>query len=253
MTEIIRTLIVDDEPLARQALQVLLAGESDISIVRECANGDEAVAALGEEEIDLVFLDVQMPGRGGFDVVDAVGETNMPLTVFVTAYDEYALKAFEARALDYLLKPIEDERFATALARARQFLHLARAAETLLHLEDDASPSGTGGWLTFKAYGRLVRLKADDIDWIEAANYCALLHAGAKSYLVRQSLATLQGALDPNRFVRIHRSAIVNVDRIREVQPLQHGDHVVILLDDSRHRLARTRRAALETALGTSI
>lgn len=242
-------LIVDDEPLARQALALMLEPATDIEVIGQCVNGDEAVQRLRGGGVDLVFLDVQMPGLSGFDVVQAIGEAAMPLTIFVTAHDEHALRAFEASALDYLLKPVEDERFATALNRVRRLLVQTRAAA---QVEREPDESGDG-WLTFKAYGRLIRLEPHEIEWIEAANYCSLIHVADRTYLLRESMSSLDALLSDRRFVRIHRSCIVNVDRIREVQPLQYGDHVVILRDGSQHRLARTRRRDLEAALGTSI
>ncbi len=250
----LRVLIVDDEPLARDVLRLLLRAENNIEIVGECVNGIEAVASLKHGGIDVVFLDIQMPGPNGFDVIRAVGVDRMPATIFVTAYDEHAVAAFEVGASDYLLKPVTDERFATALARARRRVAewdpddaARRLAELLQRAESEES------WLSVRTPGRLMRLRLSEIVWIEAADYYVRIHVPGRSLLVRDSLAAMQERLDPRKFVRIHRSAIVNVDRIREVQPLEHRDHIVILEGGERLRVSRTRRRALEAALGESI
>ena len=250
----LRVLIVDDEPLARDVLRLLLRAENDVEIVGECVNGTEAVASLNKGGIDVVFLDIQMPGSSGFEVVRAVGVERMPTTIFVTAFDKHAVEAFEVGASDYLLKPVNDERFATALARARRRVAswdpgdaARRLAELLQRVEPEES------WLSVRTPGRLVRLRPSEIAWIEAADYYIRIHVSQRSLLVRDSMAAMQQRLDPRKFVRIHRSAIVNVDRIREVQPLEHSDYVVILEGGERLRVSRTRRRALEEILGQSI
>ncbi len=250
----LRVLIVDDEPLARDVLRLLLRAENDIEIVGECVNGTEAVASLKRGGIDVVFLDIQMPGADGFDVIRAVGVERMPTTIFVTAYDKHAVEAFEVGASDYLLKPVSDERFATALARARRRVaewdpdDAARRLAELLRRAESAE-----SWLSVRTPGRLVRLRPSEIGWIEAADYYIRIHVPGRSLLVRDSMEAMQKRLDPRKFVRIHRSAIVNVDRIREVQPLEHRDYIVILEGGERLRVSRTRRRALEAVLGESI
>ncbi len=250
----LRVLIVDDEPLAREVLRLLLRAEDDVKIVGECVNGTEAVASLNRGGIDVVFLDIQMPGANGFEVIRAVGVEKMPATIFVTAFDKHAVEAFEVGASDYLLKPVSDERFSTALVRARH--RVAEwdpddAARRLVELLQRAESEDS--WLSVRTPGRLVRLRPSEIAWIEAADYYIRIHVPGRSLLVRDSMAAMQGRLDPRKFVRIHRSAIVNVDRIREIQPLEHRDYIVILAGGERLRVSRTRRRALEAILGQSI
>src|SRR5262245_43357892 len=195
----IRALVVDDEPLARRNVTVLLRDDPDIASIEECASGVEAIEVIRKSKPDLVFLDVQMPECGGFDVLEMLG-SELPAVIFVTAYDEYALRAFEAGALDYLLKPFDDARFRRALARAKE--RLANRAPR------DASPR-----LAVKSRGQTVFLKGEDIDWIEAAGYYACVHVGAATHIVRRALADLERDLGEHRFIRIHRSTIVNLSR----------------------------------------
>lgn len=255
----IRTLIVDDEPLARDAIRLLLRNDPDIQVTGECRDGHSAVDALRAGNIDLIFLDVQMPGMTGFDVVRAIGPEKMPVIIFVTAFDNYAVAAFEAEALDYLLKPIDDVRFERSLNRAKRLLsqstevklvqRLSRALE-VLETNAAATRPGLRTKLALKTSTRVVLVDPSEIDWIEAADYCLRVHVGTTAHLLRESMQTMQQRLDGTMFVRIHRSSIVNVDRIREIQPLFHGDYVVILIDGTKLRVSRSRRHALEARIG---
>ena len=259
MTAKIRTLIVDDEPLARRNLRVLLEQDSQIEILDECGNGREAVKAIKELSPDLVFLDIQMPELDGFDVLERAGTGNIQAIIFVTAFDQYALKAFDVHALDYLLKPFDDERFANALKRAKAQIEargIDNVSKRLLALleerESERRQSKKQEYLTrlmIKVGNRVVLLKVDDIDFIEADGNYAKLHIGRKSHLLREKMNDLEGQLDPDRFVRIHRSTIVNLDRIREMHPHFNGDYIVVLEDGRQLRLSRTRREHLEAKL----
>ena len=260
MPEKIRTLIVDDEPLARRNLRVLLEKDSQIEILEECRNGREAVRAINALSPDLIFLDIQMPELNGFDVLARVGPEQIQAIIFVTAFDKYALKAFEVHALDYLLKPFDDERFNFALRRAKSQIEareINRVSKRLLALlEERESLAGDNsiekGYLTrlmIKASGRVVLLKVGEIDFIEADGNYAKLHVGRKAHLLREKMHDLEGRLDPAKFVRIHRSIIVNLDRIKELHPHFNGDYIVVLEDGRQLRLSRTRRENLEARL----
>ncbi len=225
----IRALIVDDEALARERVRTLLATAPGISLLAECTGGREAVEAIVEHQPDLVFLDVQMPDLDGFQVLEAVGDDHLPAIVFVTAYDEYALRAFDVHAVDYLLKPIEPERFARTLARVRETLgdkSDQRIAALLNTLPLDR--------LVIRTRGKVSFLKPSEIDWVEADGKHVKLHVGRESHVVRQQLKRLEPRLAPHGFVRVHRSAIVNVDRIKELEPWFHGEYVVILKDGTK-------------------
>jgi two-component system, LytTR family, response regulator len=249
----IRALIVDDEPIARRRIRRLLGGEPDVTIVGECGDGRAAIDAIRAERPDLVFLDVQMPEGDGFSVISAVGEA-MPAVVFVTAYDQYALGAFEVHALDYLLKPFNRKRFAQTLARARE--HLSRIAERraddrlLGLLRDLRAPKRYLARFVARTEGRVRLVDADRVDWIEAADNYVVLHVGAASYAVRDTMNRLAEELDPGKFVRIHRSSIVRIDRVSELQPAFHGDFVVVLHDGTRLSLSRAYRSGVEAVLG---
>jgi two-component system, LytTR family, response regulator len=251
----IRVLIVDDEPPARERIRGLLAEEKDITILKECDSGLEAVSAIRELSPDLVFLDVQMPGLDGFGVIDALQGGRLPVIVFVTAYDAYAVRAFEVHALDYLLKPFDRERFEATLERARLTLGEDAGAEeeaVAVPLSDTADRPPLKRLLG-RRDGRLIVLKATEIDWIEsAANYVSL-HVGKESYLVRETLQSLEGRLDPDQFIRIHRSTIVNLDRVQEIEPYFHGDYIVRLRDGHRLTLSRTYRERVQRHLGKGI
>lgn len=241
----IRTLIVDDEPLARDRLRQLLRDEPDIEIVGECADGSEVVAAIRKAPPDLVFLDVQMPELDGFGVIDAIGDGPMPVIVFVTAHDRFALRAFEVHAVDYLLKPFDRERFQKALrcaveqVRNRDQGAIRRRQAALL---GDWSPAQ----LAVKSGGHVVWVKLDDIDWIGSADNYAELHVGAKSHLLRETLGTLEARLAPEKFVRISRSAIVNAQRIKELHRLFYGGYELLLQGGTRLTLSRRYRDKLK-------
>ena len=254
----IRALIVDDEPLARERLRGLLETEPDVTVVGECSDGEAAVEVIRAEPPDLVFLDVQMPNLDGFGVVAAVGPENMPVTVFVTAYDRYALQAFEVHALDYLLKPFDRARFAVALARVRAQLEQDRAAgaaDRLLALLDETKtpPRKGAERIAVKTSGGVSFVRAEEIDWVEAAGNYAKLHAGGDVHLLRETLNALEARLDPEQFVRIHRSTIVNLDAIKELQPLFHGDYAVILRDGTELVLSRSYRQKLKGLFGNAL
>jgi two-component system LytT family response regulator len=255
--EKIKTIVVDDEPLARRNLRVLLEKDPQIEIVDECRNGREAVKAINALSPDLIFLDIQMPELDGFDVLARVDPEKIQAIIFVTAFDQYALKAFEVHALDYLLKPFDDERFAFALRRAKSQIEareINRVSKRLLALleERESQREISTGYLTrlmIKASGRVVLLKVGEIDFIEADGNYAKLHVGRKAHLLREKMHDLEGRLDPAKFVRIHRSVIVNLDRIKELHPHFNGDYIVVLEDGRQLRLSRTRRENLEARL----
>jgi two-component system LytT family response regulator len=247
----IRALIVDDERMARKRIRTLLARDEDVEVVRECADGASAVAAIEELRPDLVFLDVQMPEVDGFGVVRALDVEPMPLIVFVTAFDKYAIAAFEVNALDYLPKPFDRERFAQTMARVRRQLATSAGADGLRKrlaalLERLDQPSGYATRLLIKSGGRITFLRCDEIDWIEAAGNYVKVHAGRDVHMLHEPLTSLAKRLDPARFARIHRSTVVNIDRIRELQPWFHGDAIALLRDGTKLNVSRTYRAALE-------
>jgi two-component system LytT family response regulator len=253
----IRTLIVDDEPLARQRLRTLLDAEADIELVGECADGPQAVAALEEQRPDLLFLDVQMPGLDGFGVLEAVGGKPLPAIIFVTAYDRYALRAFEVHALDYLLKPFDRERFRKALDRARAQLHKDQGADAsqklLALLEGVKETRKPVERLVVKSGSRVSFVRVEEIDWIEAAGNYVRLHVGGDIHLLRETMNRLEGRLDAGQFKRIHRSTIVNVERIQELHPSFHGDYIVRLRGGHELTLSRGYRDRLQELLGDSI
>ena len=249
----IRVAIVDDEPLARQALRMVLETDPEVCVVGDCI-GVDAPALIEREGVELVFLDVQMPEVDGFEVLAALRPGALPLTVFVTAHDEYAVRAFEVHAIDYLLKPFDDARLMTALARAKQRLARHGAApgqEILALLDERAQRKSSVERFLVRARGKVVVVRAEDIDWIEAADYYATLHVGGESHLIRETMTDLEGSLDARRFVRVHRGAIVNIDRVREVHPQFRGDCTLVLADGTQVRLSRTRRAEFERMFGT--
>lgn len=252
----IRALIVDDEPLARARLRTLLSEEADVEVVGECGDGLEAVAAVQDLTPELVFLDVQMPTLDGFGVVEALDPGALPVIVFVTAYDRYALQAFEVHALDYLLKPFDRDRFQKALERARAELQRSGSAETsqkLLAMLEDKAVRKPLERLIIKSAGRVFFLRTEEIDWIEAAGNYVRLHVGAEAHLLRETMNGLEGRLDPGHFLRIHRSTIVNVDRIQELQAWFHGDYLVILRDGTQLTLSRGYRQKVQERFGTPL
>src|ERR1700721_1018440 len=254
--EPIHVLVADDETPARQRLIDLLAKDAQVEAIAEAADGEAAVEAIEKKRPDLVFLDVQMPELDGLGVIDAIGAAEMPLTVFVTAYDQHAIKAFEANALDYLLKPFSDERLETALSRAKA-RHDERSmrefGRNVLRMMSRGPASGRSlDRLVVKSGGTTRFLRVADIDWIEGAGVYVNLHVGGKELLHRAALNELAGCLDPVRFVRVHRSAIVNIDSIVELQPISHGEFEIVLKDGHRSRVSRTYRIQLEKRLGQS-
>jgi len=234
----IRALVVDDEPLARSNLTVLLRLDPEIEMVSECGSGREALAEIRNSKPDLVFLDVQMPECDGFDVLEMLGRDLPPAIVFVTAYDQYALRAFESGALDYLLKPFDNARFERALGRAKERIAHGR------------NPLQTIGRLSVKSAGQVSFLKISEIDWIEAADYYSCLHMGGKTHLLRRSLSQLDQELDQGVFCRIHRSTIVRLDRVRGLKLNKNGEFDVLLDNGTRLRLSRRYRKQLQSRLG---
>lgn len=253
MPETVRAAVVDDEPPARLGLRTLLSREPAIRLVHECADLPHALRALRREPVDLLFLDVQLAERSGFDLLAALGPVRPPAVVFVTAYDQHAVRAFEVEAVDYLLKPFDDQRFAQALTRALDRVRLHKAGKLARQLADSLSPGSPpprdAHALAVRDGARTIFLREDEIDWIEAQDYYVEIHAGGAAHLHRESLRELEGRLDPKRFVRIHRSAIVQVDRIRRLHSLPSGDATVLLRDGTELRVARSRREAIRALL----
>jgi two-component system LytT family response regulator len=243
----IRAVIVDDEPLGRTVVREMLRGEAEIEIVGEAANGHEALELLSQTRPDLLFLDVQMPEVDGFDVLGALD--TLPLVIFVTAYDQYAVRAFEVHALDYVLKPFDRERFGQAVQRAKEQLKLAQHhainERILALLEAQKSQTPYLERLVIKDQGRVFFLKTAELDWVEAEGNYVKLHARQTVYWLRETLSNLEAQLDPQRFARIHRSHLVNLDRIRELQPWSHGEYHVLLHDGTQLTLSRNYRERL--------
>jgi two-component system LytT family response regulator len=252
----IRVLVVDDEPLARERVRKLLANEPEVECVGECADGTSAVEAIREQSPDLVFLDVQMPELDGFGVLAQVSGETMPAVVFTTAHDRFALKAFEVHAVDYLLKPFDKARFTTALQRAVDQIRRRQTgdlSQRLTALLADVRPEPKSKYLpriAVKSSGRVVFVKVDDIDWIEAADNYVSLHVGAEQHLHRETMSALEGQLAPDKFMRISRSTIVNMDRIKELQPLFHGEYAVVLRSGAKLTLSRSYRDKLDQLMG---
>ncbi|MGQ0646997.1 MAG: LytR/AlgR family response regulator transcription factor [Gemmatimonadaceae bacterium] len=273
----IRVLIVDDEPIARRRMRRLLRLEDDVDVVGEVGSGREAIEVIGREHPDLVLLDVQMPDVDGFGVVEALGIDQMPPTIFVTAYNEYAVRAFDVHAIDYLLKPFDTERFRAAFQRARTHLEQVSSAEQgrrIKALLEQVLGEGTTAEamsrpmngshtpsaappprhrfvdrLMVKHDGRVFFVKVTDVDWFEASGNYVRIHTGKVSHLIRETMQRVESQLDPSMFVRIHRAVIVNLDRIRELQPWFAGDYVVILRDGRQLKLSRTYREHLHTRM----
>jgi len=248
-----RVVIVDDEPLARERLRTLLADEPGMEIVGEANDGRSAVEAIASLSPDLAFLDVQLPGSTGFEIIEQVGASRMPFVIFVTAYDRYALRAFDVHALDYLLKPFDRERFRQAIARVRQQLDRRSNGDLekrLLALVQDLKPAQPRvDRFVVKSGGRVFFVRNDEIDWIEAAGNYVKLHVGSDSHLFRETMNAVEARLDPDVFFRIHRSHIVNIERIRELQPWFNGEYVVFLKNGTRLTLSRGYREKLQEQL----
>ena len=245
----IKTLIVDDEPLARERIRRMLQDEKDITIVGECVGGLEAVETIEKISPELVFLDIQMPQMNGFEVLQSIELPNMPVIIFVTAFDQYALKAFEFHALDYLLKPFSKDRLRSALNRAREQIEMTQpntVDERITALLNDFK--GENKYLErllLKSSGRIYFVKTDEVDWIESAGNYAKLHVGQQTHLLRETMSGLEESLNPENFLRIHRSCIVNIDRVKELHPLFSGDYVVIMQDKRELTLSRNYRDRL--------
>ncbi len=259
-TKKIKTLIVDDEPLARRTIRDLLATDPEIEIIGECGNGLETVRFIRRQLPDLLFLDIQMPGMNGFEALSKIEHERIPAIVFVTAFDNYALKAFELHALDYLLKPFTDKRFEEALRQAKTQVELReinRLSQSLLALlceqaGREIAPLKRKSFLTrfmIRSGGRVSFIKAADVDWISADDYYIKLHVAGKSHLLRISMNELEEKLDPQRFLRIHRSTIINFDRVKELHQHPNGEYVVVLKDGTELKLSRSRRERLEELL----
>jgi two-component system LytT family response regulator len=248
----VRTLLVDDEPLARRRLRALLAGEPEIEIVGEAANGTSAVKAIASEKPDLVFLDVQMPGLDGFSVLRETSRVHQPLVVFVTAHDDHAIRAFDVQALDYLVKPVSEPRFREAVRRAVSRVRsgsthdLARQMAALLQNAASAPAPAAAGRIPIKRDGSVTFVRVEDVDWVEADGDFVRVHAGKDTHMLRETMAEITSKLPAERFARVHRSVIVNTDRIREIQPWFKGDYVLILQDGTRLRSGRTYRETVQ-------
>ena len=271
MNRKIRALIVDDESLAREALLVMLNDDPGIEVIAECRNGKEAVTVIREQSPDVVFLDIQMPEMDGFQVVEEVGVMRMPVTIFVTAYDKHALRAFEAHALDYLLKPFDHDRFDITLQRAKTFVRqqkLGEISESMfavlqdLKSKDGESPSDADNRkperaahqepldrVAIKSGGRIYFLKTEEIDWVEGAGDYLTLHSGSRTHLIRETMGNFHAKLDPQKFLRIHRSTIVNIERIKDIRPLYKGEYVITLTSGISLKASRGYRHGLQSLL----
>jgi two-component system, LytTR family, response regulator len=258
--EPVGVLIVDDENLARKRIRDLLAGRTDFRIVGECPNGKSAVREIEETAVDLVFLDVQMPDMDGFEVLERLETDSPPAIIFVTAYDKYALRAFDVHALDYLLKPFDDERFEETLEhvckqiKRNRIENLSGKLAGLLADYNKASKTGKPNAyqkrLVIRSTGKISFIEVEEIEWIEAEGSYVSLHTGARAHLMRGTLKKLEKTLDPRRFVRIHRSAIVNISFVRELKPYFHGEYVVILKNGKKLKLSRSYRESVEKLIG---
>ncbi len=271
MNRTIRALVVDDESLAREALLVMLKDDPEMEVIGECRNGKEAVTAIRQQSPDVVFLDIQMPEMDGFQVVEEIGAKRMPVTVFVTAYDKYALRAFEAHALDYLLKPFDHDRFNTALQRAKTFVQqqkLGEISESLfavlqdMKLKTGESPTDADNRkperaaqkepidrVVIKSSGRIYFLKIEEIDWVEGAGDYLSLHSGSQTHLIRETMGNFHAKLDSQKFLRIHRSTIVNIERIKDIEHLVKGDYIITLTSGIRLKASRGYRRELQALL----
>ena len=256
ITPTIRTLIADDERLARDKLRILLESEVGVEVIAECRDAKETVTALHDCEPDLLLLDIQMPDADGFHVLREIPPDKLPIIIFTTAYDRYGVQAFEVHALDYLMKPFDEERLHKALDRVRNMLVRTRTDDLTTHLLEmlaASKVSQSSKALALKTRGRIVFLDPDEIDWIEAAaNYVKVI-SGKESYLLREGISHVSNRLDPSRFVRIHRSTIVNVRRIRELQPCENGEYIAVLRSGKELSCGRSYRAQLQKLLNGSL
>jgi two-component system LytT family response regulator len=267
MKRTLRVIIVDDEAPAREGMRLRLLREPAVEVIGEFAKASDALAAIAQDSPDLIFLDIEMPGADGFAMLEKTGGLNLPPVVFVTAHADHAIRAFGARALDYLLKPVEQARLKETLLRAHDYWEKVRAEETLdrvqrmvgnaagpLESPSESLPrSRQATRIPVRKDGAITFVNADDIDWIDAAGDTVRLHVGRISHTLRKSMSEILGMLDPTRFVRIHRSTIVNVERIRELQPWFHGEYVVVLKDGPKLKLSRGYRDNLSSLIGTPV
>jgi len=243
----LKALIADDEPLARERLSYLLSGQEEVEVAGECRNGKEVIAALKKSRCDVLFLDIQMPGRNGFEVIEQIGPAQMPVTVFVTAHNEYAVQAFEVHALDYLTKPVEPERLQATLVRVRERIASQAALMTHEQMKSVLQSLENGGVprqdfprrLLVHNGARDLFVNVNEIDWIEAADYYACLHVGTKSFMLRETIKELSNTLDPAKFVRIHRSVIVNVEQVSEIFREGQSEGSVVLKNGQRLRMSK--------------
>lgn len=252
-----RVIIVDDEPLARDRLRAMLAKEPEVEVIAECSDGREALNAIRRENPDVVFLDIQMPEMDGFEVLDHLKEGQVPQIIFVTAFDEFAVKAFEVHALDYLLKPFDRDRLKQALSRVKSGLNTEASADLnkklsalLESLSPEKKAARASERMAVKLDGRVIFLRPLEIEWIEAQDNYIKLHVGREAHLVRDTLSSFEVRLDPRRFVRIGRSIIVNIDRVREMQPMFHGEYIVILNDGTKLTVSRGYKDNLQKYIG---
>ena len=244
----VRALIVDDEPLSRERVRMLLAAHPEIRVVGECADGSEAVSAIHELDPDLVFLDIQMPEMDGFEVLQQLGATRMPAVIFVTAYDAYAIRAFEVNAVDYLLKPVDPQRFATAVERVTRERPDDVVERVLSVVESIKRPRYRSRFVVRDARGAFF-LPAEAITWLEAADNYVRIHTGDAQYLLRETLKHIEASLDPERFVRVHRSAMVNLEKIARVEPWARGEYAIVLRDGTRLTSSRAYGGAFRALL----
>ena len=249
----LRTLIVDDEMPSRKKIRAFLEEHAEFQVVGECADGEQAVAAIRAHSPELIFLDVQIPGRDGFDVLDSLREEFAPAVIFVTAFDKYAVRAFEARALDYLLKPFNKTRFAEALNRFHErrarLNGIGRKDELKAALQEIQKESHSDERIVVKSGSRIIFLRKSSIEWIEAQGDYVKLHVGKEGHMLRETMETVSNRLDPSRFARIHRSTIVNLDYVREIRPLWGGDYTVLMRDGAQLSLSRTYRSSLQATV----
>jgi two-component system LytT family response regulator len=249
----LRTLIVDDELPSRKKIRAFLQDHPEFQVIAECSDGEQAVAAISTHKPDLLFLDVQIPGRNGFEVLDALPAKSCPAVIFVTAFDKYAVRAFEVRALDYLLKPFNKARFSEALHRFRERKsrlkdvdHKQELKEALQEIQRESRDNER---ISIKSGSRIILLRKGSIEWIEAQGDYVKLHTGKESHMLRETMAAAAERLDPNRFVRIHRSRIVNLDHVREIRPLWGGDYSVLMRDGTELTMSRTYRMNFQSVL----
>ena len=250
-SRVIRVVIVDDEPLPRERIRSMVAEHPELRVIAECGDGREAVGVINAEKPDLVFLDIQMPELDGFEVLEAIEADEMPVVIFVTAFDEYAVRAFEVSAVDYLLKPLDRARFELALGRAMESMARSETGGQALSdfLARWRAERGYPARFVVQLGGKLAFVRAEEIDWVDAAGNYIRLHAAGREHLIRATMKGLESRLDPERFVRVHRSAIVNIDRVASLEPYFHGEYVVTMRDGSKLTSSRSHSGRLRALL----